>query len=712
MGRKIFRSKYTIGRVSKISSRSVGAAYQARKNRKRKVYRVFKKLAFIGSILGVIGIIGMSGLVFFLAKGLPDVTSINTYIPAETTKIYSEDGVILAELHEEENRILIPIEKISPNLIKTVIALEDTDFYEHRGINYKAIARAIYKDIKAMSFVEGGSTLTQQLARNLFLTKQKKILRKISEAILAVEIERHFTKVEILEMYLNQVYWGHNAYGIESASHLYFGKSSSSLTVAESAMLVGLLKGPELLSPLKNFPASKRRQNVVLNRMVKLNLITPDQARQAYNEPLELAQRKKLRYKAPYFTSHVLKQVIELYGEKSTYTSGMKIKTTLNYALQQQAKAVTAKYIEQGQQPHWIKGQKVPSLNYSQAAIVAIDPRNGYIRALQGGEEFLRTQFNRVTQAKRQPGSAFKPFVYLTALQKGFSPGSFINDSPVTFNTIEGPYSPQNYTKKFKGLLPMRKALELSVNVVAIKLNDLVGPANVMKTAYDLGITSPLQPILSLPLGAFEVTMLELASVYGVFANNGVKVDPVSILRIEDRNGVPLYIHKHQEKEVFSPNLIATLVDMMKGIVNYGTGRAAKLPRPMAGKTGTTSDYKDAWFVGFVPQLVCAAWVGNDDNQPMTNVTGGWIPALMWRDFMKEALQNINPEDFRRPRGLVTRDVSWISGKLSSTVTPPDQSTTEKYWRGKAPTEVETLVDIRRADVPKQTDQVLDLLNL
>lgn len=712
---RIFSSKYTIGRVSRVSSRSVGAAYQAKRGRQQKVTSFFKKLFILFSILGIFGAIGLGGTIFFLAKKLPDVSSLDTYIPIETTKIYSADNVVLAELHEEENRSLIPIEAISPNLKRTVIAMEDTAFYKHKGLNFKAIARALYRDIVAMSFVEGGSTLTQQLARNLFLTKQKKLLRKLEEAILAVQIEKQYTKTEILGMYLNQVYWGHNAYGIESASNLYFGKSSRHLSFAESAMLVGLLKGPELLSPFKNMAAAKRRQRVVLGRMETLGIISKEEAQNAYDEKLVLATRKKLRYKAPYFTSHVLKQVIAMYGEKATYTSGMKIRTTLNYELQKEAEKVTKKYIDKGNQPYWIKDQRVPSLNYNQAAIVALDPRKGHILALQGGNGFLQTQFNRVTQAKRQAGSAFKPFVYLSALKRGFSPGSFIDDAPVTFNTIEGPYAPQNYSLKFRGKIPMRKALERSVNVVAIKLNDMIGPKTVMETAYNLGLKSELQPILSLPLGAAETTMLDLAAVYGVFANSGIRVEPVAILSIEDRNGISLYKHQHQQKEVEDPNMIATLVEMMKGIVNYGTGRNAKLPRPMAGKTGTTSDYKDAWFVGFVPQMVCAAWVGNDDNAPMTNVTGGWMPALMWRDFMKVALRDIKPEEFRRPKGLVNRKVSWASGKLASEASPPDKVTTEKYWRGKEPTEKETFQDVQSATLtptkPGANTQLLDILD-
>ncbi|MGA0241809.1 MAG: transglycosylase domain-containing protein, partial [Candidatus Marinamargulisbacteria bacterium] len=632
----------------------------------------------------------------FYSRHLPDIDSISTYIPPETTKIYSADGVIIAELHQEENRIRIPIDHISKTLQKTVIAMEDTDFYDHIGINIKGILRALYRDIIAMAFVEGGSTLTQQLARNLFLEKQKKIERKIKEILMALEIERKYTKIEILELYLNQVYWGHNAYGIESAAQMYFGKKSKDLTLAQSAGLVGMLKGPELFSPFRYFNRFKKRQRVVLKRMAALGIISNEQVEDAYNEPLTLASRKRHRYKAGYFTSYVVDQLIDMYGEEALYTSGMKVYTTLNYDLQVHAEAVVKKYKAYGEKAYVLKGERYPSLNYQEASLLAVDPRNGHIIAMQGGVDFSESQFNRTVQANRQPGSAFKPFVYLAAFDKGFSPGTIVSDMPVTFNTIEGPYSPQNYTLKFAGNLPIRRAFEKSVNVIAVKLNDLVGPKTVVSLAKKAGIESPMNPVLSLPLGANEVTMLELMQSYMVFANYGKKVLPVSILKIEDRNGVPLYNHRFKETRVLDDNLVAVLVDTMRGIVDYGTGRGAKLPRPIAGKTGTTSDYKDAWFFGFVPQLVCATWVGNDDNEPMNRVTGGWVPAQMWKMFMKKALAGMPAQDFKSPKKMVKRRVNWSTQLLASTDTPEDATVTlEKYWVGTEPTEFDTLDAIR-----------------
>lgn len=683
----IFRSKYGIG---KVSGRTPGASAQFKRNRQKKWVSFLKRLTlfslaafFLFSILGIF-------ILITLSRSLPDVNRIAANIPAETSKIFSDDGVVLAELHMEENRVLIPLEKIAPVLRATVVAVEDSHFYQHHGVDFQGIFRALAVNIKQGRFAQGGSTLTQQLARNLFLNRRRTLSRKLREAVLAVKIERQYTKPEILEMYLNQVYWGHNAYGIESASRLYFGKKAEFLNLAESAMLVGLLKGPELYSPLKNYDRAKSRQEVVLKRMLDSDLIDNEQFDVAKAAPLELVGKKGFRYKAPYFTTYILKQLIDMYGEEAAYTSGIRVYTTLDYRMQQRAEQVVKKWVDYGNQPHWVNGEKVPSLNFHEAALLCMDARTGYIKAMQGGYDFLENQFNHCTLAKRQPGSAFKPFVYLTALEKGMSPGYLLEDAQVTFNTIEGLYSPQNYTEKFLGFMPMRMALEKSVNVIAIKLNYLLGPPKVVETAQRLGIQSPLKPVLSLPLGANEVTMLELTKAYGVFANDGVAVEPTGIVRIEDRNGTILYEHQRQEKRVFESKYISALVQMMRGVVQNGTGQNSRLPRPSAGKTGTTSDYRDAWFAGFVPQLVCLTWLGNDDNSPTEKMVGGWIPALMWKEFMNTALEGIPAQDFPKPRGLVRAKVNWDNGKLASEYSPKERVSSELFWIGKEPKEFDT----------------------
>jgi len=689
----IFRWRRSIGKVSR--KRSIGASYQMKLRREKRVMNVLKKLFLFFFVCGLFGALALTVIIWNISRGLPDVETISTFIPSETTKIYSEDGVVLAELHREENRELIPIERIAPLLVDTVIAVEDANFYKHNGLDFKGIARAFVRNIQAGRFAEGGSTLTQQLARNLFLTRKRKLARKIAEAVLSVQIERRYTKTEILQMYLNQVYWGHNAYGIESASRLYFDKSAEDIDLAESALLVGLLTGPELYSPYRNFKGAKKRQNIILKKLVRADIISEQEASEAYTKELVIAERKKLRYKAPYFTAYIKKQLIDMYGEEIVYTSGMKVYTSLNYKLQKKAEEVVEKYIEYGNKPIYINSlkQRVPSLNYSQASLLALDPRSGYIKAMVGGRDFLDSHFNRTIQAKRQPGSAFKPFVYLAALEAGFSPGTIIDDSPVTFNTIEGPYEPHNYTQKYLGKIPMRKALEKSVNVVAIKLNHWIKPQNPVRVAQSLGISSPLKPVLSLPLGANEVTMLELVSAYGTIATLGKRAEPAGIISIEDRDGTPLYEHNVQSAQVYNANLLAVLVEMMQGIVKYGTGKLANLPVPVAGKTGTTSEYKDAWFVGFVPQLVCATWVGNDDNTPTVKVTGGWVPALMWKEFMTTATQTMKPQHFKKPRNLVSVKVNWLTGKLATQFSPQEHVHVEKYWRGKEPKEYDTADD-------------------
>lgn len=670
----------------------MGLAYRNRQARNKKANVILTKMLMFFLVVGFVSAVLVSIFLYYLSKGLPDVEQMSVYVPNETTKLYSADGVILAELHKEENRMQVQLSDISASLKVAVVALEDARFYKHHGVDFKAIMRAIVKDIMHGGAVQGASTLTQQLARNVFLTKKKTIIRKISEILLAVQIERRYTKDEILEMYLNQVYWGHNAYGIESASQLYFGKDAKELSISESAMLVGLLKGPELYSPYKNFKAAKRRQKIVLGRLLILGYINQDQYDRYYKYEVVLTGRKKIRYKAPYFTSYIVKQLIELYGEDAVYSSGMKVYTSLNYKMQKYAEKAVDYAVEMGKKPLWMKGEKIASANFSQAALLSVDPKTGYILAMVGGHDFLSSEYNKALQANRQPGSLFKPFNYLTALDKGLSPGTIIDDSPVTFNTIEGPYSPQNYNHKFRGPMSLRKGLELSENVVAIKVIDLIGPENVVETAKKLGLeNADLKPILSLTLGACEVKMIDLAYAFGVIANSGVKAKPLSILKIEDRNGIEMERYRSKTERVFKANVVNALVEMMKGVVNYGTGRNARLPRPMAGKTGTTTDYKDAWFIGFVPQMVTVTWIGNDNNTPMNYMTGGYIPALTWKKYMRDALRDIKVIDFPKPKGLVPVKVCWDSGLRATEFCPntedkhTDRVHVEKYWRGSLP---------------------------
>jgi len=649
-------------------------SYHKNKNKHDKTKGLLTNLITIILGLGIVVFLLILSYFIFLWFTTADVSIISKTIPNETTKIYSSDGIMLADMHKEENRIIVPFSQINMYMKKAVVALEDARFYKHHGIDPIGIVRATVVNTLKGEKAQGASTITQQLARHLFLYKKKVFVRKIQEIVLAIKIERQYTKDEILEMYLNQVYWGHNAYGIESASLQYFDKHAVEINIAESAVLAGMLKAPEYFSPFRNPEAAIKRKDVVLQRMYKTHLITRAQYLESKKTPVVFASRKKLKYKAPYFTGIIVDKLVQMYGEEAAYNSGLKVMTPLNYKMQLAAEAAV---------DYAIQESNVASLNFSQAAILSLDTSTGYVLSLVGGYDYLRNQFNKVTQARRQPGSSFKPFVYLTALAKGISPGSIFSDSPVAFNTIVGPYAPQNYDKTYDGRMPLRHALQKSKNVVAVKIISMVRPEAVIETARLFGITTPLQPYLSIALGTQEVSMLELTAAYGALANGGILYKPIFIQKIEDRNGTVIYRENIQGTRIYDSNLIYTLVEMMKSVVEAGTGQAAKLPRPMAGKTGTTSDFKDAWFVGFVPQMAVSTWVGNDNGRPMYKVTGGTMPALMWKEYMKEALNNIPPIEFPSPEGLTPVNICWTSGKVATPYCP--QTSVEKFWNGHVP---------------------------
>lgn len=630
--------------------------------------------AAVGALLFLI-------IVVQISTQLPDVDIMSTYVPNETTKVYAADGSILAELHQEENRAIVPISQISDFVKAAVIASEDTNFYRHNGLDFNGLFRSVFVNVVRGEKMQGGSTITMQLARSTFLNKRKQMIRKVAEILLALQLERKYTKEEILEFYLNQVYWGHNAYGIESASNLYFGKSAAEINLAEAATLIGLLRGPELYSPF-NYPQRARwRRDIVLRRLLTLNLITEEDYYQAMETSIFLASRRTLRYKHPYFTSYVVKQLIAMYGTNVVYHDGLKVYTTLEPDLQRKAEDAVEYYMMEASRPHWIKGQEVSSLNATQAALFSVDPKTGYIKTWVGGRDFLEREFDHIVQAKRQTGSSFKPYTYLTALSMGMSPGTVIDDLPVTFNTTMGPYSPRNYTNDFKGPMTLKRALELSINVVAIRVSDIIDPSNIIATCRKLGIQSYLAPVLSLTLGASETSLLEHGAAFCTLANGGVRVDPVSILRIEDRNGNVLYKHQISPRRVFESRYVYALIYMMKGTLQRGTGQGANIPGyDLAGKTGTTSDYRDAWFIGFAPNIVTVTWVGNDDNSVMQEVTGGWLPAQMWRMYMAYALPKSPKEYFPYPRGMVKQRICVTGKALATAMCPASDIVEELMW--------------------------------
>jgi 1A family penicillin-binding protein len=597
-------------------------------------------VAFVCAQLGIAGLGAAIGLVMALSS-LPDVSSLEGYVPFETSKIYDAKGQLVANLHGEENRVVVPLGEIPKHLQQAIIAVEDDRFYQHHGISPRGMLRALLTDIAEGGSVQGGSTLTQQLAKNLFLDRSKNLTRKLAEAWLAVQIEQRYSKDQILELYLNQVYWGHNTYGIEAAGLNYFGKHTRDLSLAESAMLAYLLRGPERYSPYRNMDLAKRGQAVALQRMVSAGFITERQAEAAKAQPITLTGITSYAYRAPYFSSYLIQQLINRYGEDTVMKAGLRIHSTLDLDLQLEAERLLKETIAKN-------GKR---LKFSQGAIVVLEPKTGYIRAMVGGVDYKTSKFNRVIQAYRQPGSSFKPFVYLAAFNTGIWPWTTMVDEPVSYDAGSGQlWTPKNYDAKHEGTMTLRKALERSNNVITVKLAQRVGLENVIETAHTVGIQSELRPNLSLALGTSEVTPLEMASAYGVFATDGWRTEPLAYRRVEDRSGALIEQRNPKLQKVYDENAVRVLNDVLQGVVRWGTGAAANIGRPAAGKTGTTSDHRDAWFVGYTPDLVAVVWVGNDDNSRMSGgTTGGGICAPVWNKIMRVALKETKPTPFAPP---------------------------------------------------------------
>lgn len=603
----------------------------------------------VGSALlasfSVASLVGVAVLLLAARASLPDV-SVLYHPPSQATRIYAANGELIASLYRE-NRVYVPLSAVPRILQQAVIAIEDERFYRHRGVDAVGVARALWVNLTRNRILEGGSTITQQLARTLFLTPERTLTRKLHEMLLALEMERHLTKDEILERYLNQVYFGNGAYGVEMAAQVYFNRRVEELGLPEASLLAGLIQAPSRYDPFRNFPAAKRRQEQVLRKMVELGFLSEEQAQAALRAPLTLRRTPVnaglVGIRAPYFVSYLLPFLVQRYGEERVYRGGLRVYTTLDVRLQELAQRVIAQGIAEA------RGSRV-----SQGALVALDPRTGHIKAMVGGVDFHRSQFNRAWQARRQPGSAFKPFIYVAALEHGASPEDILRDEPVRYHIPGfGEWQPKNYDRTYWGPLSLRRAVEHSRNVPAVRVLAELGPQAVIETARRMGIHSELQPNLSLALGTSEVTVLEMASAYGTLAANGVHAQPMAILRVTDATGRVLEEFTPERRLALRPEVAYTMTDILRGVILRGTGRAADIGRPAAGKTGTTDDYRNAWFVGYTPDLVAAVWVGNDDNTPMRGVVGGTVPARLWARFMREALMNRPPVDFPRPEGVL-----------------------------------------------------------
>ena len=592
-----------------------------------------------------------AGFLLSITGTLPDVSQ--TLSPAASSQIYDCKGRLITTVHAEQNRLPVKLADTPKDLQNAFIAAEDIRFYKHHGIDPIGIARAVVSNIRHRDATgQGGSTITQQLARNAFLTQEQTLKRKLLEAVLAVEIENKYTKAEILEMYMNQIYFGQGAYGVQTASHVYFGKDVKDLNLAQCAMLAGLPNSPNYYSPFHNLQAAKYRQGVVLDQMAKYGYISQEQANEAKAQDLGLVKpgsnqdNNKL---ASYFVNYVVQQVSDKYDSSAIYKEGLKIYTTLDLDMQKDAENAVNKDLPKGT-------KNAKGITQPQGALLAIETKTGDVKAMVGGRG--EDQFNRATQMYRQPGSAFKPFTYVTALEKGMSPNMMLDNSAVSF---VGGWSPKNYGHTTGGPVTMTEALVKSMNIPTINLANKVGMSNVIKTAEKCGISSLVDSgkysdnNLSASIGGLSkgVSLWDMAQAYSVFANNGQLIKPRVILKIEDRNGNILEDHTGESdaEQVLDANAVARLNVMLQQAVMRGTGRNAYFGRPVAGKTGTTNGAHDAWFVGYTPNMVTAVWIG-DDTSTNAGYTGGTIPATIFRDFMSQATASQSASSFNIPASI------------------------------------------------------------
>ena len=578
----------------------------------------------------------------FLTATLNTKQDLEDVRPAASSHIYDINGNELANVHAEQNRVPVKIDKIPEHLKDAFIAVEDVRFYEHAGVDPKGIMRAVIANITNKGVSEGGSTITQQLAKNAYLTQDRTLKRKVQEVFLALQLERKYTKDEILELYLNQIYFGQGAYGVQAAAKTYFGKNVEDLDLNECAMLAGIPKSPNYFSPLNNLKAAQERKGVVLDQMSKYGYISSSTAAKTKAENLNLvkSQPQSDNHFASYFIDYVTQQMIEKYGADAVYQEGLKIYTTLDKDMQQAAEAAMQNlpnYSTDG------SGNKQP-----QGALVAIEPSTGYIKAMVGGRG--TDQFNRATMAERQPGSAFKPFVFAAALENGLTPSSTVEDKPINI----GGWQPQNYSRNFSGTVTMRYVAEQSLNVPTVRIAQEVGMDKIIYLAEKMGISTFVKEgaandmNYAVTIGGMTkgVTPLEMTSAYGTFANDGVHVAPVAIVKVVNQKGEVLEEAHPKSEQAIKKTSANELTSMLMGVIARGTGTGANIGRPAAGKTGTTDNYQDAWFVGYVPDLVAGVWVGCDDNSRMGNMTGGTTPAAIWKAFMSKAVQSMPNKNF------------------------------------------------------------------
>ena len=623
------------------------------------------------------------GAGYFIAAffDLPQIEKLEDYQPSVISRMYSEDGEIIGEFFRERREI-VPLSRIPQHLQNAFIAIEDRRFYQHPGIDLRRIFKAAWIDITTWSAAGGGaSTITQQLARHLFLTLEQTISRKLKEMMLAVQIEKRYSKREILEMYLNQIYFGRGVYGVGEAASFYFGKDIAEITLAESALLAGIPRSPARYSPLYHLENAQKRKEVVLEKMLELGFLSQEEKGTALEEVIQIVGGEKKQkiytvHAAPYFVERIRQKVEEKYGYERFWRGGLRIYTTLDLELQAAAEKAVVDYLKE---------------NDFQGSLVAMDPHTGFIKALVGGRDFAESQFNRATQAYRQTGSAFKIFTYTTAIDgRKFNPVTPFFDAPIAFERRKkvgksgeireegGFWSPQNYEKYYWGKVYLWQMFAHSINVSSVRLLEKVGVGKVVDYTHRMGVESRLNHDLTLTLGTSGMTLLELVRGYATIANYGIRTNPIFVHRIEDYEGNVLEEKFPQGEIVLSPETSFVMIDLLKKTIDYGTGRRVRwleFERPCGGKTGTvgwpgeenTDKTMDAWFVGFTPDLIAGVWIGKDDGTPLgEKLTGSAAAIPVWIEFMREALKGAPVKDFPSPHKVVFREIDIDTGLLST----------------------------------------------
>ena len=632
-----------------------------------------KRVLFGFTLIVVLILFVIFLLITFSLPQLPD--KLSELALSTPTEIYSDTGELIIVL---TNREEVKLSQISQHFINAILAMEDTEFYQHHGLNKKGLIRALIHHFVLFRRSGGGSSITQQLAKNLYFSFERSWSRKFKELLLACQMEQHYSKDEILEAYCNQIDFGSNAYGVEQASQTYFAKHADELTLPEAAFLANIPRWPTHYNPYLNYEITKERQRIVLNRMFKAGFISKEEMEEGIATSLDLKRLNLFWGKASYYIDHIKSIVEKMYSKEVLSYGGLKIYTTLDTRLQNYAQEAVGQGLADLDKRLGFKDYELASDEekqlYIQAALVAMDPKNGKVKALVGGRDFAISPFNRAISNNRLPGSSFKPFVYLSAIDRGkYTPASIVEDSPVTFEFDNQQWSPPNFDKKFLGPMTLKTALTNSRNVVTAKIMNDIRPETVIQYAEQMGITSPLGANLSLALGTSSVSPLEMCRAYCAFANGGISREPLTIKYIEDYPGKILHEFSSRSSQVVDPQSIYLVLDMLRSVVEQGTAKSIRawgFDRPAAGKTGTTNDARDLWFVGFTPELVTAVWVGYDDNRPVKDtrridLTGTAAAIPIWVRFMKNALPNqLRYRDFPIPEGIIFEYVDPTTGEI------------------------------------------------